>query len=92
MKLHSARPATRLRCRQCGSTRIALTGAVRPGHKAHHQPDVAVECADCLHSWYSKSRAASALRYTALEELGQGVITWDEMPLKKPLTRPPLPE
>jgi len=92
MTLLPTRSPPRLRCRKCGSTRIVLTGATRGGLKTHHHPDLSVECADCNHSWYSKARAASALRYVSLEELGQGVITWDEMPLKKTLTRPPLPE
>jgi len=92
MRPLNVRPLPRLRCRKCGSTNIHLVGKIRRALKAHHQGDYCVQCFECKHHWYSKSRAAAALYQPFLELAGQRVITWDEMPLKKPLTRPPLPE
>jgi len=92
MLKHSTRPAPRLRCRQCGSTACELTGKTQPGIKEHHTHAIRVACRTCGHSWWSRSRAANALHPILLENMGQTVMAWDEMPLKKPLTRPPLPD
>jgi len=92
MTLTPTRPVPRLRCRKCGSKDVHPTSIRSRTRKSDHVPDVAVICSACDHTWWSKSRAAQALPYTHLEERGQAVTTWDEMPLKKHLTRPPLPE